>query len=281
MMNFFINRVRSNLHIILCFSPVGDSFRQRSRKFPGIVNCTAIDWFHEWPKDALVSVAQRFLEDVETGGRPEIRDNIAYHIAEVHSSVASSSEEYFKEEKRYNYTTPKSFLELINFYKYLLKIRRNEMFASIKRLDTGLDTLARTNKDVESLQEFLKEKKKEVEAKKAATDELLEEMGQQRTEAEVQQKAADIEKEKADKAAGEAKAIEQQAAGDLAIAKPALDAANDAVNCLDKASMTELKSFSKPPGGVDKVTAALLIMIKLEKKCGIKLMKNLNNYLIN
>lgn len=266
MMNFFINRVRSNLHVILCFSPVGDSFRQRSRKFPGIVNCTAIDWFHEWPKDALVSVAQRFLEDVETGGRPEVRDNIAYHIAEVHSSVASSSEEYFKEEKRYNYTTPKSFLELINFYKYLLKIRRNEMFASIKRLDTGLDTLARTNKDVESLQEFLIEKKKEVEAKKAATDELLEEMGQQRTEAEIQQKAADIEKEKADKAAGEAKAIEQQAAGDLAIAKPALDAANDAVNCLDKASMTELKSFSKPPGGVDKVTAALLIMIKLEKK---------------
>jgi hypothetical protein len=42
-----------------------------------------------------------------------------------------------------------------------------------------------------------------------------------------------------------------------------MDAANDAVNCLDKASLTELKSFAKPPAGVDKVTTALLIMIKV------------------
>ena len=30
--------------------------------------------------------------------------------------------------------------------------------------------------------------------------------------------------------------------------------------------MTELKSFTKPPAGVDKVTSALLILIKGEKK---------------
>lgn len=32
---------------------------------------------------------------------------------------------------------------------------------------------------------------------------------------------------------------------ELAVAKPALLAAQEAVNCLDKASLTELKSFSK------------------------------------
>jgi len=266
MTEFFFNKVRANLHLILCFSPVGDAFRQRARKFPGIINCTAIDWFYEWPKEALVSVAQRFLENVDTGGRIEIRDNIAYHIAEVHSSVASASLDFLKKERRYNYTTPKSFLELIDFYKLLLKARRGEMYENIKRLDIGLDTLMRTNRDVEQLQEFLKEKKKEVEAKKLGTDKLLEEMGKQRSEAQAQQALADIEKTKADGMAAEARQLEEQAAGDLAIAKPALDAANDAVNCLDKASLTELKSFSKPPSGVDKVTTALLIMIKFEKK---------------
>ena len=29
----------------LCFSPVGESFRQRARKFPALVNNTVIDWF--------------------------------------------------------------------------------------------------------------------------------------------------------------------------------------------------------------------------------------------
>ena len=115
MMTYFINRVRANLHVILCFSPVGDAFRQRARRFPGIINCTAIDWFREWPKDALVSVAQRFLSDIPMGGKSEIRDNISYHIAEVHASVSDMSQQYLKEERRYNYTTPKSFLELINF----------------------------------------------------------------------------------------------------------------------------------------------------------------------
>ncbi|RYH32012.1 hypothetical protein EON65_01475, partial [archaeon] len=267
MMDFFIGKVRTNLHMILCFSPVGEGFRNRVRKFPGIINCTMIDWFLEWPREALVSVAQRFLDDLEMGGdRPDIKDNIAYHIAEVHTSVGAASADYFKREKRYNYTTPKSFLELVAFYKSLLREQRNDLHGNIKRLDTGLLTLQRTNQDVEKLQEFLKEKKKEVEAKKQATDKLLEEMGQQRSEAEAQQAIADVEKKKADAAAAEARGIEEQAAGDLAIAKPALDAANDAVNCLDKASLTELKSFTKPPAGVDKVTTALLIMIKGEKK---------------
>lgn len=51
--------------MILCFSPVGSVLRVRARKFPAVVNCTAINWFHEWPEDALVSVSARFLEETE------------------------------------------------------------------------------------------------------------------------------------------------------------------------------------------------------------------------
>lgn len=49
--------------VVLCFSPVGSTLRVRARRFPAVVNCTAIDWFHEWPEDALVSVSSRFLEE--------------------------------------------------------------------------------------------------------------------------------------------------------------------------------------------------------------------------
>ena len=42
---------------------MGSILRVRARKFPAVVNCTAINWFHEWPEDALVSVSARFLED--------------------------------------------------------------------------------------------------------------------------------------------------------------------------------------------------------------------------
>lgn len=51
--------------VVLCFSPVGSTLRVRSRKFPAVTNCTAIDWFHEWPQEALVSVSKRFIDDLE------------------------------------------------------------------------------------------------------------------------------------------------------------------------------------------------------------------------
>ena len=41
---FFIDRVRKQLKVILCFSPVGSTLRVRGRKFPAVINCTSIDW---------------------------------------------------------------------------------------------------------------------------------------------------------------------------------------------------------------------------------------------
>ena len=59
--NFFMQRVRDNLHIILCLSPVGESLKTRIRMFPSLVNCCAIDWFDQWPEEALQSISTRFL----------------------------------------------------------------------------------------------------------------------------------------------------------------------------------------------------------------------------
>jgi dynein heavy chain, axonemal len=60
--NAFIQRSRKNLHIVLCFSPIGNTFRTRLRMFPSLVNCCYIDWFNEWPEEGLRSVAERMLQ---------------------------------------------------------------------------------------------------------------------------------------------------------------------------------------------------------------------------
>ena len=55
--SYFVDRIRDNLHVCLCFSPVGQKFRDRFRKFPALFNECTIDWFLPWPEEALVSVA--------------------------------------------------------------------------------------------------------------------------------------------------------------------------------------------------------------------------------
>lgn len=51
--NQYLVRVRKNIHIILAMSPIGEAFSTRLRMFPSLVNCSTIDFFTEWPDQAL------------------------------------------------------------------------------------------------------------------------------------------------------------------------------------------------------------------------------------
>jgi len=48
-------------------SPVGSAFRSRCRLFPSLVNCCTIDWFIEWPPEALLGVSKSAFESVDFG----------------------------------------------------------------------------------------------------------------------------------------------------------------------------------------------------------------------
>jgi dynein heavy chain len=141
--DFFLDKVRKNLHIALCFSPNGDALRFRARMFPGLINCTQLDWFHEWPRDALVGVADRFLVDIELPNE-EIRPAISANMAQVHLSIGEANADFLAQERRYNYTTPTSYLELISFYKLLLGKKRGKITDQINRLEIGLQIMKST-----------------------------------------------------------------------------------------------------------------------------------------
>lgn len=55
-------------------------------------------------------------------------------------------------------------------------------------------------------------------------------------------------------------------ADDLAKAEPALIAAQEALNTLNKNNLTELKSFGSPPDAVVNVTAAVLVLFSKKGK---------------
>ena len=266
LMEFLLLRIRQNFRVVLCFSPVGDVFRVRARRFPGLINCTAIDWFHPWPRDALIRVAASFLENVEDLGDVDFKLCLANHMANVHLSVTEKSRAYFDSQRRYNYVTPKSFLELISFYELLLNQKREEIQKQITRLDDGLSTLRKTSADVANLKIDLEHTMVKVAEKQASTDALLVEMGIEKAGAEVQEAAANVEKAKAEEASAAAEKLESEAETELRQAKPAMDAAAAAVDCLSKAMLTELKNLSKPPAGVDLVTKACLILLEGEYK---------------
>lgn len=49
--------------------------------FPALVNCCTIDWFVEWPEEALLSVAQDSLQELEN---VDLIDSIASMCYTIH-----------------------------------------------------------------------------------------------------------------------------------------------------------------------------------------------------
>ena len=60
----------------------------------------------------------------------------------------------------------------------------------------------------------------------------------------------------------ECKEIADDAEADLAIAMPALNAALDEVDKLDKGSISEVKAYAKPPPAVEMVLSAVMVLFK-------------------
>jgi dynein heavy chain len=258
--DFFIEKVRANLHVVLCMSPVGNAFRNRCRKFPALTSCSVIDWFHPWPQEALISVAQRFLEDVPMESA-ELRENVAHHMAYVHEAVELLTVSYLSQERRNVYTTPKSYLELIMLYKKLLADKQAHLDLLKTRLETGLIKLRSSAAQVADMQVQLKDDLVIVEGKKAETDALLVQVGQESAIADAQAELGAVEAEKVSAIQQEVSAFAAQCNQDLAAAEPAVLKAAEALNNLDKGSLGELKSMASPSPAVVAVVNAVQYMM--------------------
>ena len=284
--DYFINQVVANLHVILCFSPIGDPIKVRTRRFPALVNCVVIDWFQPWPEEALVSVSNRFLVDVDLGD-DDVRAAVSNFMPYSFLAVNEKSTDYALVERRFNYTTPKSFLELIALYKSMLADRRKQTDTAITRLSNGVLKLESTAKSVGQLEEDLKVKSVEVEEKKAACDAMIPKLEEEKAKAtDEAAKANVIAADATEKEIG-VKALKAGIEKDLASAEPALVKASAALDGLDKKDLGELKALGKPPPGVDDVTAAVIYMLhptgkgKIDSswKAAQIMMKDVNGFL--
>lgn len=106
----------------------------------------------------------------------------------------------------------------------------------------------------------------DVHREKETTNKLIEIVGKESLDAQKEADAAAIQAEETDKIANEAKAEKASADAELADAIPAMEAATEAVNCLEPKQIQELKALGSPPEDCVKIATACLILLKDEKK---------------
>jgi len=275
---FFIERVRANLHIILCFSPVGPKLNARTQKFPALINGCTVDWFLPWPEQALTAVAQHFMGkfDIQDENAETVRAALIQHMGKVHKMVDDGCDLFFERFRRRTYVTPKSYLSFIELYRevYVKKVAHVEELAT--SINQGLVKLEQASADVDVMKIELREKEKTLAVAQTQSAHMLQEITTSTARAE--KKKAEVQSVK-DLLSVEADAIAEDKAvveGDLLAAKPALDEAEAALSAITAKDIGMLKSLKKPPELIKRLFDCVLILFQEPViPCDVEMVKRL------
>ncbi|XP_050552039.1 dynein axonemal heavy chain 1 isoform X2 [Spodoptera frugiperda] len=275
-------RVKSNMHIVIVMSPIGEIFRSRLRQFPSLVNCCTIDWFSEWPKSALESVAFHFFESMGelTEASNEILTAMVSVCCFVHQSVVEASDRFKEQLNRINYVTPMSYMEMLGAYSEMFRKQQKAILKESSALKTGLNKLNQTEVEVKELQIELAELKPLMEKAAEETRQVIEQIATDTAIAEEAREKVEKETVMAEKLAAINAAISEDAQRDLEEAMPALRAAEKALQELNRNDVVEVKAMKKPPAGVVLVIESLCVVfdIKPIKEPGASFGEKVLNY---
>eukprot|EP00217_Crustomastix_stigmatica_P013603 CAMPEP_0183798542 /NCGR_PEP_ID=MMETSP0803_2-20130417/19119_1 /TAXON_ID=195967 /ORGANISM="Crustomastix stigmata, Strain CCMP3273" /LENGTH=4519 /DNA_ID=CAMNT_0026043227 /DNA_START=42 /DNA_END=13598 /DNA_ORIENTATION=- len=258
--DFFLGRVRDNLHVCLCFSPVGSTFSRRASQFPGLINGCTIDWFLPWPVDALVAVSTKFIGDFQMACSEDVKTSLQLHMGQVHNSVTAACTEYFDRFRRHVYVTPKSYLSFISGYKELYGRKLSETRVLADKINSGLEKLFEAKHDVAKMKGELAIKNADLAEAQRVSAALLTEITESTAiatkEAQKVQVIVDAVTAKADEISKEKADAEK----DLAAAQPALDAATQALSAIKPTDIQNLKALAKPPELVTRIFDCVVLL---------------------
>jgi dynein heavy chain, axonemal len=243
--NFFLNRVKDCLHIILAFSPVGTKFRTRASMFPSLFSQCSIDWFLPWPKEALVDVSGRFIGTFDIECTKETKAELVQHMGACHDMVREVSEIYFERMRKSVFTTPKSYLSFLDMYKDLYGKKWKEIDVQQSSIKSGLDKLLEATVGVGEMKKMLQIEDQKLRIASDETNKLIATLTIENAAAE--KKTIECETTKnmvIDKKT--TIGIEKEAANkDLMAAMPFVEAAEGALKGIKPNDITELKAMKK------------------------------------
>lgn len=265
----FVSNVKKNLHIVLCMFPQGEIMRTRLRNFPSLVNCCTIDWFTEWPEEALSKVSEFFIKEESLTDSNEQLQSAIKLCVNFHLSVRDLSKLYLEEYKRYNYVTPTHYLHLLKNLKNLYRLKEDTTIKETKKYSIGVQQLDQTELLVRKMKEDLTALKPILEEKTILAEETLKKIKEETAEADKTRNLVALEQESCEFQATLAQTIKIECEEALAKIIPELESAIKSLETIKRDDIDLVKTMHKPPEPI-RLTLEAISIINRQKPQRIK-----------
>jgi dynein heavy chain len=266
---YFLDRLKDNLHMVFCFSPVNAKFPIRAQKFPAVFSNVNINWFLPWPEEALIAVSSTFLDADDPkknwtaktiDATPEKKQKLFELMGVFQARVGVLCDLYLSRMRKYVYVTPKSYLCFIDAYQGLYKIKYDEIEIQESQVNGGLVKLNEAVVQVDEMKIGLAEEEKNLKVAEEATNKLLVKV--QAETAKADKKVAEVGVQKEECMANKAVIDEEKRLAnlELAAAMPFVYEAEAAAKSIQPKDIGELKTMKSLSDIIKLITDGLVIL---------------------
>ncbi|CAE7880984.1 DYH1B, partial [Symbiodinium sp. KB8] len=192
---FFVSRIRANLHVVLGMDPHHPEFLVRCESNPALYTRCTILWMGEWRTASMKALPAMLIPDLlERTRDPE---EFVSQLVAVHQSA-----------KRVAMATPRDFISFLKTYRFLYEQKVGGLEKETSHLAKGLGKLREAERVVDELSTQAAKQQEELQQSQRAVEEALEDVSnamvmateRKKTVKELQStlavKEAEIQKEK-------------------------------------------------------------------------------------
>jgi len=288
--DFFLARIRTNLHIVVGMDPQHPQFLARCERNPALYTRCALLWFGAWRKASVMEVATALLADTLAATAATVPSEVLLDVAgEMHATFVARGE-----------AAPRDVISLVKSFAGIYAVRKRGLWGEgagrllarrnaqpahrtltppppscpqsktggsakeVDRLRAGLSKLEEAQRTVDELTKSASVQRGELRVKQAAADKAMNDITEALSLASDRRREVETLQVALTKAEGETRSRKAAVEAELAGVMPLVEEAKAAVGSIRRENLDEIKSLKMPPDAIADVLSAVLMMLGVD-----------------
>eukprot|EP01028_Stygiella_incarcerata_P004192 TRINITY_DN1890_c0_g1_i5.p1 TRINITY_DN1890_c0_g1~~TRINITY_DN1890_c0_g1_i5.p1 ORF type:complete len:4092 (-),score=1034.80 TRINITY_DN1890_c0_g1_i5:737-12970(-) len=244
--NFFVERIRQNLHVVISMDHSNPSFQARCRASPALFTRCCVVWVDNWSRSSMMKIPSLLLEESLSYLSKQSAEEIVSLFVTIHESASELG------------TSPRKYIALLEAFRSIMGKKHKRVRKQVDRLEKGLQKLEEASDTVDELARDAEDKKKLLAVKQHEADVALQEISENMRVASEQKRNAEVLRVDLER---EERIIQKQKGeidAKLERVLPIVEEAKDSLKSLTSGQLAEIGALPMPPPQIRDVLEGVL-----------------------